>query len=379
MKTFTPTSLHNSKLQAFVLTVTWILVQFFLLRHFGIVTGYEAKKYIVEADIFLQHGTYSTPNFLFYSTEILLIAGCKTLGLGFGGVVVVQLVANAASTVFFYRLIRQLTSKANVAFFFTLALIGMFYYQLYNVHLFTESLYFSVSIMFFYRLCRIRHLRLSTYVEIVAFLLLLYFTRPVGLFFVPAVFVFLVLKFYRKKAALLFSVAGAVLLLCFVILLNFGMSSGGEFNFLLPYVEGQVICGVPSPNRNAISVPVEQNSVQGLFYLVTHYSGLFFTLFFQRLVAFFGVIRPFYSLQHNLFVALFFYPCYLLAVIGIRRNFATKKAELTALLLLVFFSALTAGLSCDEWHNRFIYAVLPLIMIIASLAFAKTGQTPAQR
>src|SRR5215217_1224890 len=122
MKTSTPKSLNNPRLQVPVLVATWFLVQFFLLWHFGIVTGYEARKYIVEANNLLQHGSFSTANFLFYSTEILLIAGCKTLGLGYGGVVALQLVANAASTVCFYQLVRRLTGNSTVAFFFTLAL-----------------------------------------------------------------------------------------------------------------------------------------------------------------------------------------------------------------------------------------------------------------
>jgi len=364
-------ALQRPKTHATILLLAWCLLHLVLLFHFGIVTGFESRKYIEQADNLLRHGTYTSPNFLFYSTEILLVTASKKLQTGYWIVVAVQLLFNLASTYAFYKIVAKFTKRATVACFFTLTFIAMFYYQLYNVSLFTESLYFSFSVLFFYRLLTFQKLRVWQWLQILLLLTLLYFTRPVGLFFIPATFTFLVLKFFRKKARLIFFVAGFAIL-GFLFLLNNSMSAGGEFDFLLPYTEGQIICGVPSGTRYSLVIPVEKNTVQGLFYLIIHYPALFFSLFFKRLLAFFGVVRPYYSLSHNLFAAFFFYSLYMLVAISIRKWLAVGRPAIFFLLMMIVLTALATGLSCDEWHGRFIYAVFPFLMMLASLAFKRS-------
>lgn len=373
MRMFVPPNLFNKNTHVAILAGTWLVLHSILLWQYGIVTSYEATKYIEQANNLLQTGSYSSHNFLFYSTQILLIVASKKLQIGYGAVVAVQLLLNAISTFFFYKTIEYLTRKSEVAFAFTLGLLCMFYYQLYNVCLFTESLYFSFSILFFYRLCKMKKLGFVQYVEVILFLGLLYFTRPVGIFFIPATFTFLVLKFYRKKAVPIFLSAGLLLLIFFVLLVNYGMKSGGEFNFLLPYLEKQVICGVPS-GRKSLKVPIEQNSIQGLLYLLVHYPRWVIALFCKRLFAFFGLIRSNYSFFQNIFVSWFFFTLYFFAFDGIKNQFKNKLPEVLFSTLLIFFAAVTTCLTCDEWYNRFIYAVLPFLMVLASLSFAFTTE-----
>lgn len=361
--------LLSTRFHVVTLAVAWIALHLVLFLHFGIVTKFEAHKYIEEADYLLREGQYSTPNFRFYSVQILLLAACQKLGAGYWVPVAVQLFFNAASTACFYKLVLRFTGQKPVAFFFTLAFLGMFYYQLYNVHLFTESLYFSFSLLFFYRLCSFSRVGPLLFVEVLLWLLLLYFTRPVGIYFLPAAFLFLTLKFFRQRASLILATAGFVLICVFVLLLNRSMGAGGEFDFLLPYTEGQVICGVPS-SHHELAVPANKNSVQGLAHLITHYPGVFFPLFAKRLLAFFGVVRSYYSLPHNVFIAVYFGSLYVLSFAGVKKHFRRWKPEVYFALALIFFTALTSGLSCDEWHNRFLYAVFPFLMLLGSLAFA---------
>lgn len=371
MRSYPSVNLNSKKLHIITLAATWLVMHVVLVWQYGIVTSFEATKYISEADNLLRTGSYSSRSFLFYSTQILLIAASKGLHVGYVPVIAIQLLLNIASTYCFYRIVEHLTRRSNVAFFFTLALVSMYYYQLYNVYLFTESIYFSISILYFYRLVKMIRLGPAQWAEIGLFLVLLYFTRPVGMFFIPATFVFLVLKFYQKKAVRIFFSAGVLLSIFFFLLVNYGMNSGGEFNFLLPYLEKQVICGLPSGRKN-VKVPVDQNSIQGLFYILDNYPRLFITLFCKRLFTFFGLIRPYYSIVRNISVAWFFYTLYLYAFKGLRKQFWACLPELAFSFLLIFFATLTVGLSCDEGYNRFIYAILPFLMVMASLAFAST-------
>src|SRR6185295_7789766 len=57
-----------------VLASIWGTMQALLFYRFGLVTDFEAEKYIYEANYFLEHGTVSTPNYWLYSVQIFLIA-----------------------------------------------------------------------------------------------------------------------------------------------------------------------------------------------------------------------------------------------------------------------------------------------------------------
>jgi hypothetical protein len=187
------------------------------------------------------------------------------------------------------------TKNFILPFLVTLFFLGMFYYQLYNVHLFTESFFFSFSIIFSYVVFKQKKFNFLFILLILAFLTLLCFTRPTGLLFIPPTLLFLIFKFGKKKALPLFllSIFGGLAL--FYFLLNTALSSGGEFDFLLPYIEEHVICGVPTIQQaHNITLPVNKNSVEGLWYIIRNNEDMFFRLAKERFIAFWGVQRQFY-------------------------------------------------------------------------------------
>jgi hypothetical protein len=63
------------------------------------------------------------------------------------------------------------------------------------------------------------------------------------------------------------------------------LGSGGEFDFLLPYQQEIIICGVPTISLpHHIQIPVQKNSIQGLLYVVVEHFSLFFYLSIKRLL-----------------------------------------------------------------------------------------------
>lgn len=213
-------------------------------------------------------------------------------------------------------------------------------------------------------------------VLILLFLLILYLTRPTGLFFIPSTFLFLTIKFYSKQAVRIIAASACIALIFFYFLFNFSLGSGGEFNFLLPYLNESIICGVPTIHEpHNISIPVEKNSIAGLFYIITHHFRLFFKLAIQRLAAFFGIYRPYYSTFHNIFASAYFYFTYLVIIIQLRNLFRQNKAEVWFLISNIGLMALTVMLSCDEWGNRFILSVLPFFLLLAIISISNYKNT----
>lgn len=364
--------LANSKPHFYIISTLWLALQAYFFGRFGIVADYEAPKYIEQAQHLITHGHYTSRNFLFYSTEILLIAiGLKT-GMGYAFAIAVQLIFNGLSVYCFYQTILHFTRSTKAAFLFTVVFLSMIYYHLYNVHLFTESLYYSFTTIYAFILFSIKKPTLKSIVLALLGLALLYFTRPTGIFFLPATLLYFIIKFYKGKTVLLPGLFITAALILMYFLLNFAMKSGGEFDFLLPYSSKMIICGVPTIDTpSAITIPVEKNTLGSLWYLITHHTSLFLELAGKRLIAFWGVVRPYYSLPHNLFIAIYFYTAYLLIIIRIKRAFKSYFSEIAFFSVVILLVMSTSMLSCDEWHNRFILALLPYLLFLACLTIYK--------
>ncbi len=362
-----------------IIFTAWMALQVLIFIQSGIVTDFEAKKYIYEADNLLSDGRYSSGNFLFYSTQILLITLAKITGSYPWLPVMVQLALNAFSILLFFRLAQKFTGSMVRSVLVTLVFLAMYYYHLYNTYLFTESIYFSLGIIYSYFLFCMKKPGWRNMVVLFLMVSLIYFTRPTGVFFIPATIVFIILKFYRKNAVVLLSamaLAGIVLL---YFLLNFALASGGEFDFLLPYLDERVICGVPTiAIQHQITIPGEKNSVEGLWYVITNYPGLFFKLAMKRFLAFWGMTRSFYSVPHNIFIAVYFYTLYALILYKIKRLLKYLPAETGYFLTVIFFVMVTVMLSCDEWHNRFILPLLPFFLLMAASLVPKQNSPHAK-
>ena len=240
------TKTGNTNFPFFLLAITWLLMQILFYRQYGIVTDLEAVKYINEANHFLATGKYSSNNFLFYSTQIMLIAFCLKLKIGFWFIVLLQIIVNALSLFCFYKMVKLISKNYLLPFLSTLYFLLFYYYHLYNTYLFTESLFFSFSVIYTYFLFTRDKLDFKNGLIILLFLSLLYFTRPTGIFFIPATYLFLIIKFFPKKAFTIVLVSTGFAITGLFFLFNYSLGSGGEFNFLLPYQKEMIICGVPT-------------------------------------------------------------------------------------------------------------------------------------
>jgi hypothetical protein len=373
-----PTQYHRKasvKSYVKILVLVWVLCNAVLYRMYGIETSFESIKYISQAKLLIQTGGFSSGNFLYYSVPILLIAFSIKTGLGFGFVVAVQIALNGFSVYCFYRLVKKLTSSEKLAFLYSLAFLAMAYYQVYNLYLFSESLFFSFSIIYTYILFTTEKFILRSWIIIIVLLSLLYFTRPVGIFFIPASFFYFLFRFYRRKALWVLTIIGVVFIPAFYLLVNYSLGSGGELNFLLPYQNEQVICGVSTVTfPHELTIPGDKNSIGGLWYIISHHWSLFSRLAIQRLMAFFRITRSFYSIPHNVFLCLYFYPLYILIVAGLRKMAGRHLPEFVFIMVIILLTVITVMLSCDEWHNRFLLALLPFLLLLSTAAFFNKKQ-----
>lgn len=360
-----------------LLIILFCAVHAGLLLHFGIYTQEEALKYTYEADHFQQHGRFSQPKYIFYGGYIFLRMLCNVTGAGDAGMYLLQLLVNALAAVCFYKLIQKLSDKYQAAVFGTLLLIICVPYQQWTAYLFTESIFFSLVIIYSYVLFASFQKRLTKPVLAAALLLILIISRPTGMLVLPATVALLSYKLFLKRKKLLAVAIWLPGIAGLLLLVDAAMKGKGEFDFIKPFVEEHIICGVPQVA--ATGVVANGDSLRILLLYISQHFLDFIQLAFRRLIAFFGLIRSYYSAMHNLLLIAGFYPIYILSTFSVRHLFRNKRGFFIFSVVLVATFGFSVMLTCDDWHNRFIMPVMPFILLYAAIGGSQLYEAVVRR
>ena len=309
-------------------------------------------------------------NYWFYSTEIFVILIDKSLRAGMVFVIIIQLFFSLLATFSLYKLATHLFSEKT-----GLACVALFLlnypFHAFNTFAQTESLYYSLSIIVSSYLLRLPSLRIKNILIISIALLIITFTRPTGILFVPPVALYLWLRFGKSIRSAPIIITGTVLSILFIIVLNTAISSGGQLDFMLPFKTNQIICGVSLETYNNMKTTERGNSIYGVFYYVTHNFSHFSNLAAQKTIAFFGLTRTYFSTGHNLFLVLFFYPLYLLIILSSKSWIKNNLHTFVYLCTVLLITWATTLLTCDDWHNRFFLAISPYAILLSLPAVNK--------
>ncbi len=370
MNFFNSSKIVTAKNQFIFLLVSWMLVQSLLIWQNGIVTGLEALKYIGEANRFLQFGKFSSNNYFLYSTQIFLIAAVIKFRLGYTVIVIIQLLLNLFSTIMFYKLAICFLKKPFIAVIATFFFIINIPYQVYNSFLFTESLFYSLVVIYSSYLLRLKKLTLKNLFSIFLLLLLLSITRPTGVLFFAATAIYIFFRFLNHLSVPYKTLIISFTAIIFLIAINSLLDAGGSLDFMLPFKKENIICGVNTINNAEIKTLEKGNSLQGIVYYIFNNEQQFFRLAQLKTIAFFGMIRNYFSSFHNTFLVLFFYPFYILTIVGTWKKIKQKDKGIIYMFTIIMLYWITTLLTCDDWHNRFILTVSPFLFLLGFAAFS---------
>jgi hypothetical protein len=324
----------------------------------------EAEKYIGEAQIILNTGHLSATNYWFYFLQIFLLALAFKTGLGYILILIIQLLFSAWATYAFYRLLINIFLPP-VAMVGTVLLLLNIPLQEFNTFLQTESLFYSISIIFISYLLSLTKLTVPNFLLILFATLIICITRPTGLLFVPAIGLYVFFRHINGISTRIKIILVIIGTTGFLWMLNVVIGSKGEWDFMLPYLDERIICGVPTLDHNAsIKTAPDGNSIYGLFYYIMHNFGQFSRMALLRSKAFFGLQRTYYSTPHNIYLAVFFYTLYIAAILSIKwwiKNHPYKIAFISCCIIMTW---ITTFLTCDDWHNRWLLSISPWIILM---------------
>jgi 4-amino-4-deoxy-L-arabinose transferase-like glycosyltransferase len=349
---------------------TFTTAHLFLYFSYGIFSTLEAEKYILQAENVLE-GTFPTASkYYFYLPIVYLIAFAKKLALGYGFVVITQSVFSLLALLLFYRGVKK-ALEDKTALYATLALCCFLPFMQWNLYLYSESIFISLSMLLFYAICRFEYQNTKNFLLIIALLTVLLFTRPFGALFVPPLLIYFLFSHYQKKMFRLYTVVTLSLFVLIMFLSIQAVFQGGEdMDAMKPFVEEHIVCFVPKkPEGATLKLKYYNNGIRDILYYIIHNPLHFCKLMTERLYSFFKFTRPWYSTNHNLFLLFFMVPVYGFFIYGIIPFLKrTHNLGIYVIGLLILYPLATT-FQCDDWHSRFTFPIIPPIFVVAAFGF----------
>jgi hypothetical protein len=362
---YTSTMKWKLELTSVLIFFIWAFINIFLCTKNGMVTSGEAEKYIGQAKVFLQTGNLSSPNLWFYFIEIGLIATCLKLHCSLVLVVGMHLLFNFIATIYFYKIIGTIFNSRLIAMTGTLMLLFNLPYQEFNSFLQTESLFYSFTLILSCYMLTLHELSAKKLITVIFLLSLIATTRPTGLLFLPPAFLYLFFIHFKKTGILKKTGLFFTFSVVFLFVINKAMASGGEFDFMMPFKDEDIICGYATlAHTAAITMPGNGNSLSGLVFYIIHNFGQFIRLAGLKTIAFFGLYRSYYSPFHNAYLMIYFYSVHIMVIASLSFWIKNHFHRLIYLLSIIIITLLTVILTCDDWHNRFYLSISPYLILI---------------
>jgi hypothetical protein len=345
----------------------FIITHIFLYSQFGIVSNLESEKYIKQAELLLKGDFPSAPKYYYYLPIILLIAFVKKLALGYEYIAIIQSTISAVAIIFFYKGTKLIYNKS-VALISCLGLCLFIPFHSWDFFLYSESIFISISLFLYYAICRFENPKVSQLISIFAIIIILIFSRPFGLLFIPPLFVyFLFSKYTNKKIKVITIAASIIFLLMMGWIIDKILHGGEDMDAMKPFIEEHIICFLPQkPDGAQLKLKYYDNGIKDIIYYIIHNPGHFVRLMIQRLFSFFKFTRPWYTLKHNNFLVSFILPTYFFFFLGLIRIIKTFKNLTIYLVSFILLYSVAMTFQCDDWHSRFTLLVLPPIFIIAA-------------
>lgn len=355
-----------------VAAVVYFSINSVLLFRFGISLDGEAEKFIENANRILSgqplfNGIFS----YFYIACTLLVALFIKLSINLVFIALVQVIISFVAAICLSKLLTLCLGNNHIPFLFFIAYLLCYPIQKWNFFLYSESLHTSLLVIGIYYFNKwLVGQKFKQLVGLVLVILLILFSRPVGLLFLLTVFTVLIFWLHQNKKKKQLYILTGVCIATILAVLNSPFTA-----FINPdsIRRMEIICQVPETNKKIQYQEYNKEGLYTAFKVIKDEIGFgnFIKSGLKKIGYFFGMYRGYYSWHHNLLLICFtiFYPFALVGIFA-KPGKLYYYPRLFALVYLVFTS-LGIFFTCDEWSNRFISPAFPFILVLAAGGFLK--------
>lgn len=365
--------LQNGKLtekyNKLILFIAFLLMHLAILKIQGFVFIDEAAKYIELGDKLYENGEFGEQKYIAYLPVILSVYVCRLLHLPLEFILLLQSIIAFIAVNKFYLIATRL-SNHQIGFFAALFLAVCFPIQKWNLTLYSESFFISLTIFFLYQLFIWKDDLFRNAGWLVCWIIVISSSRPHGLLFIPTLLLFLFIVSRKQKHKWIIAGIALFLFTLMFLMAYLIFTGGGGMDVLKPFKENHVLCYIPAkallPDLDLIETG---NSVTDLLYYIKHNKIHFLKLTLLKLKSFFIITRPHYSTINNGYLYLLMLLLYPMSAIGIFSLFAKPSPYLIYLLFTILFYSFGCTLQCDDWHGRFTAPVLPHLILLSAVGW----------
>ena len=345
-----------------IIYVAWLLVNIFLWLRLGINTSGDAKVYILESDNIISNHQFDGARLIPYSVYIFFIVILQYVFNSLFFVCLFQLIINGIALFYFYKILLKAAKQPVVPLIGCLLLVICYQYQIWNMAIYTESLYCSLLIFFLFHYLKPVYTKKDITWLFVLYILLL-FCRPTTIILSIPLLLSMIYRLFKlrnlSKIKIVFIFAAFFILLN--VVLYFLLD---KFNVVEEYMATKIICAATDTGKDLAYTlpPTDMNEYFKMIYFIFNNKLTILNLSWQRLISFFTMTRAYYTITHNLFLIIF--DCFYFFVIFHRPStfFDTYKRILIYGTVIIF--SLHTMLTCDEWSGRWVVPVIPFIVLI---------------
>lgn len=362
-----------------ILSVIFVMISWWLFNTHGVKHVVDSHRYLNYADNLQQGFYFEEHNFWYigYAVFILLVHQIHHSELA---IVIAQNLLSLFAVICLFRASKLLFDNVFVALLTSLTYLTFFEILTWNFYILCESIYLSFTCFSLYLLARIykgeakRNLHALTFVVILFSSLI----KPTGIALCGAVLVVILINLRAYLSNLMvYRLAVFFGLLVFTLLLNRMLTT---YRLIDNYQLGEVVHALftlptkPEYQWLIVNPPddlyIPSNNWPPLIRVLcfmtlnpVHWAKLFLTKAFYFIVH----IRPYWSIVHNLFSALFLIPFYVYFLQSLIRNGLKDNLACFSLIYILFHLIGISSTSID-WDGRFLMPVLPLLFLYTAPA-----------
>jgi hypothetical protein len=281
------------------------------------------------------------------------------------------MVLNVLSVIFFFKALSRIQKNRHTAFITALLLVACIPYHLWNVYLYTESIFYSFTLLFFSACLYFQKLSISKILLQGFFLCGAILSRPLGVLLLPCWIIYLIVTVEDKKirtGLYLISLGSAVI---FSLITNTILQHIQGWEILQPAEKGYIICDVPSTDAMDLGKFKNRAPLLQVSSYILQHPMHFAELAAKRLKAFLLLTREYYSNIHNLGLLLLAGILYIPFIANIflgKLTIHQRPGWLLSIALVSFFS-IAIMVQCDDYHNRFHHALIPVFLYAGIFRF----------
>jgi hypothetical protein len=184
-----------------IITALFVVVNGAWYFNMGVMTDADTNHYLQYSQEIEQDGLFFKPHYFWYIGYVIFIWFIGKFSTGLGAIVFVQYVLSYLATLAIYKSSLYLFNSQNTALISVLMILGFVFIPFWNLFIYAESLFISLTCISFYFLIRWEHqeLRFPHKVFVIGVWFWAFLTKPTGLSVATAVLVYFGVKFWQKK------------------------------------------------------------------------------------------------------------------------------------------------------------------------------------